>query len=214
MLKKEYQLLTPFVREPWKKYTFSEIKKLCKKTSESYVYNILKKNVKESILSEERAGNVILYSLDLASVKTQVYCGFIAEYIGWNSKNLPFDMLKQVVDKITTPFFIFIITGSYAKGRQKETSDIDIVIIVDDKTDTKEITAQIHYTCELSIPRGHHYIFKKSEYLEMLRNDEANYGKEIVMNNLILYGGLEYYKIIGEAIKNGFNLRLCACGQK
>ena len=205
MLKKEYELLIPFIRGPWKNRTFKDIKKLCKKTSESYVYNALKRYVKEEILSEEKAGNVILYSLNISNPKAQVYAGFIAEHIAWKTKHLPFDLIKKVIEKIPTTYFTFIITGSYARNKQKETSDVDIVIIVDDKAETKHIQAQIHYTCELSIPHGHLYVFKKSEFLEMLLNNEANYGKEISINNLILYGGAEYYNIMCEAIKNGFN---------
>jgi|SRR3989344_5058251 len=205
MLKKEYELLIPFVKEPWKRYTFREIKRLCKKTSESYVYNSIKKYVKESILSEEKAGNVILYSLNLSETKTRAYAGFISEYEAWSTKNMPFDAIKKILEKIPTPYFTFIITGSYAKNRQKETSDIDIVVIVDDKQDAKHIRAQINYTCELSIPQGHPYIFKKSEFLEMLLNNDANYGKEIAKNHLIFHGGCEYFQIMQEAIKNGFN---------
>jgi predicted nucleotidyltransferase len=205
MLKKEYELFIPFIKEPWKKYTFKDIKKLCRKKSESYVYNSIKKYVKESIFSEEKAGNVILYSLNLSETKTQIYAGFISEYLGWNTRHLPFDVIKKVIEKIPTVYFTFIITGSYAKNKQKETSDLDIVVIADDKQDTTHIKAQINYTCELSIPQGHPYIFKKSEFLEMLLNNEANYGKEIAKNNIIIHGGSEYFKIMQEAIKNGFN---------
>ncbi|MDD2666721.1 MAG: nucleotidyltransferase domain-containing protein [Methanocellales archaeon] len=205
MLKKDYQILTPFVREPWKRFTFKDIKALSKKKSESYVYSAIKKYVKEDILSEESAGNVILYSLNLNNPKTQVYAGFIAEFICWSSKHLPFDIIKKVNEKIPNTFFTFLITGSYAKHKQKETSDLDIVIIVDDSQNTTHILAEINYACELSIPKGHPYVFKNSEYLEMLTNNEANYGKEIAKNNLIITGGAQYYRIINEAIKNGFN---------
>lgn len=205
MLKKEHELLVPFVREPWKKRTFREIKRLCKKTSESYVYDSLKRYVKDAILTEEKAGNVILYSLNISNPKAQAYAGFVAEHIAWNTKHLPFDLIKKVIEKIPTPYFTFIITGSYARNRQKQTSDADIVIIADDKAETKHIRAQINYTCELSIPPGHPHVFKRSEFLEMLLNNEANYGKEVSMNNLILYGAAEYYNIIREAIKNGFD---------
>ena len=57
----------------------------------------------------------------------------------------------------------------------------------------------------LNIPPIHLYTFKKSEFLNMLLDTKANYGKEIAKNNLILSGGKEYYKIVSEAIKNGFN---------
>lgn len=205
MLKKDYQILTPFVREPWKRFTFKDVKALSKKKSESYVYSLIKKYVKEGILSEEGAGNVILYSLNLDNPKTLDYAGFIAEFLCWNSKHLPFDVIKKVIGKIPGAYFTFLITGSYAKQKQKETSDLDIVIIVDDTQNTKQILAEINYACELSIPKGHPYVFKKSEYLEMLTNNEANYGKEIAKNNLIVAGGAEYCRIMCEAIKSGFN---------
>ena len=205
MLKKEYEILSQFVKEPWKKLTFQEVKILSKKKSESYVYNSLKKFVKESILKEERAGNVILYSLDLTSLKTQIYTGFISEYIAWNKNHIPYKDLQNISKKIPTGFYIFIITGSYAKNKQKETSDIDVVIIIDDSAEPKRVYAQLNMACELNIPQIHLYVFKKSEFLQMLLNSEANYGKEIVKNNLILYGGEIYYKILNEAMENGFN---------
>ncbi len=205
MLKKEYELLMPFIKEPWKRFTFNQIKKLSGKRSKSYVYDGLKRYVKDEILQEEKAGNVILYCLNISEPKTQAYMGFIAEYVAWHKKYLPFTLLRKVSTKIPTPFHIFIITGSYVRNEQKKGSDVDIVIVCDDKQDTKYILAQIHQTCELSIPPGHPYVFKKSEFMEMLLNKEANYGKEISKNNLLLFGGQEYYRMMNEAIENGFN---------
>jgi len=111
MLKKEHQILEEFVKKPWKKFTFKEVKKLSGKKSESYVYASLKKFVKLSILKEERAGNVVLYSLNLSSHKTLAYAGFVSEYLGWNkaadiiiksvsktigSKKVTYDLARQM----------------------------------------------------------------------------------------------------------------------
>jgi len=204
MISKESELIVPFIKEPWKKFTFKDIKKICKKTSDSYVYNSLKKFVKEKILKEEKAGNVILYSINLKETKTQTTIGFIAEQEGWKTKQLPFDVINNIEKKIPTPFHIFIITGSYARNKQKDTSDLDMVILVDDLQETKKIKAEIFSECQLSIPQGHPYIFKKSEYIAMLINSDANYGKEIVKNCIILKGGSEYFSILNEALQNGF----------
>ena len=38
----------------------------------------------------------------------------------------------------------------------------------------------------------------------MLLDEKHNYGKEIVKNSLIFYGAEAYYKIMFEAMKNGF----------
>lgn len=204
MLNKEHQILEEFVKKPWKKFTFKEIKKLSGKKSESYTYTSLKNFVKSNILKEERAGNVVLYSLNLSSHKTLAYAGFVLEYLSWNKKQIPYKDLEKIASKIPTKFFIFIITGSYATNTQKKSSDIDVVIVCDDSFDPKKIYAELKQDCELNIPLIHLYVFKNSEFLKMLLNKEANYGKEIANKNLILFGGEEYYKIISEAVKNGF----------
>ncbi|MDI6721155.1 MAG: nucleotidyltransferase domain-containing protein [Candidatus Aenigmarchaeota archaeon] len=205
MLRKEYEIIGPFVKWPWKKFTFREIKKLAGKKSESYVYNSLKKFVKTGILKEEKAGNVVLYSIELRSLKACIYSGIVAEHLAWSKNRIPYIDIDKISGKIPTPFYILIITGSYASGKQNPKSDIDMVIICDDPMEPQKIYAQLRQKCELNIPPIHLYVFKKSEFLEMLVNKEANYGKEIAENNLILSGGREYYGIISEAVQNGFN---------
>lgn len=204
MLKKEYQILEEFVKTPWKKFTFKEIKKLSGKKSESYVYTSLKKFVKLDILKEERAGNVVLYSLNLSSHKALAYASFVLEYLSWNKKQVPYKDLEKIASKIPTKFFIFIITGSYATNTQKKDSDLDIAIICEDAFEPKKIYAELKQDCELNIPRIHLYVFKVSEFLSMLLNKNANYGKEIANKNFILWGGESYFSIIAEAVKNGF----------
>lgn len=205
MLKKEYQILKPFAEKPWKKFTFKEIKECSKKKSESYVYNSLKKFVKENALFEEKIGNSVVYSLNFAVPKALIYAGFIAEYAAWQKKHIPYDDLKDFMLKIPTHFFVFIITGSYANNTQKKDSDMDIIVICDDSYKPKRIYAELKQESAMNIPPIHLYVFKKSEFLGMLLDKKANYGKEAARNNLILWGGQEYYKIISEAIKNGFN---------
>ncbi len=204
MLKKEHEVLLQFTKAPWKKLTFKDVKRLSGKKSESYVYNVLKGYVKQGILQEEKAGNVVLYRLDLKSLKTQMYASIVAEYAAWNKRRIPFNNLEKLASKIPTTFYTLIVTGSYAKGMQKEDSDIDMVVIIDDAAKPKRVYAELRMECELSIPPVHLYVFKGSEFLAMLLNKEANYGKEIAKNNLLFFGAEYYYKIMGEAIENGF----------
>jgi len=205
MLKKEYEILYEFIKTPWKKFTFKDIKNLSGKTSESYVHRCLKKYVEQGVLSQEKAGNVLLYSLNLRSIKTQCYAGFISEYVAWKKKYIPHDIIESIASKIPTSFYSLIITGSYANNQQKKNSDIDMVIICDGCFDPKQIYAELSHDCELSIPQIHLYVFKKLDFLLMLTNKKANYGKEIANNCLIFAGGKEYYSIIQEAKQNGFN---------
>lgn len=205
MLKKEHEILLPFAKEPWKRFTFKQIKECSGKNSESYVYSSLKKFVKSGLLKEHKVGNVIQYYLELSSMKTRSYCGFILEYVSHNRKHIPYADLEELASKIPVHYYTIIVTGSYSRNKQNENSDIDIVILVDDSADVRKVYAELRFFCEMNIPQIHIYVFKKSEFLIMLLDKKHNYGKEIVKNNLILYGGQAYYKIMDEAMKHGFN---------
>ncbi|MBI2564584.1 nucleotidyltransferase domain-containing protein [Candidatus Woesearchaeota archaeon] len=202
MLRKSHRILYLFAKEPCKSFTFKEVKLLTKSKSESYVYNTIKNFVKEGVLIQKKVGNVVVYEIKWCE-KAVFHLSNVVEYISWNRKNIPYENLEEIMSKIPTYLFSFIITGSYANEKQKKESDIDIVILC--SIAPNKVYAEIKHFCELNIPKIHLYVFKEEEFLQMLLDKKPNYGKEIVKNNLILTGAEAYYKILMEAIKNGFS---------
>jgi len=204
MLTKEHTILEPFAKEAWRKLTFKEIKKLSRNKSDNYVHATLKRFVASEILQEQKIGNNLIYSLTkkVSSLNT---LGFIAEYKANIAKHIPHKNIQKIINKLRTAFFVYMVTGSYANGRQKETSDLDIVIICDNKYDPNSILSQIKLESELMMPEIHPYVFTQQQFYQMLTVREENYGKEIARNNLIITGGRVYYSILAEAIDHGFN---------
>lgn len=205
MLRKEAGLLYLFASKPWKAYTESELKNSYGTNSKSYVEQFIEKYVKEGILKVEPIGRFTSYSLNLSAIKARIYAGTVLEFIGWSKRNVPYDDIQAAIDKIPYSSHITLITGSYAKGNQNEKSDIDVVVIIEDSCEPKKVYAELKLHSELNIPPIHLYVFRNSEFIEMLKNKELNYGKEIAKNCLILSQGQTYLKLIDEAIKNGFN---------
>ena len=204
MLTKEHTILEPFAKEAWKKFTFKEIKQLSNNNSDNYVHTVLKRFVASEILQEQKIGNNLVYSLakNISSLNT---IGFVAEYKTNTAKHLPHKNIQKLINKLKTAFCVFIVSGSYAKAKQKETSDLDIVLICDNKQDPNAILSQIKLESELMIPEVHPYVFTQEQFYQMLTTKEENYGKEIARNNLIITGGKSYFSILMEAIEHGFN---------
>jgi len=205
MLNKEKEILYLFAKEPWKKLTFTELMRISKKKSKSYLSSVIKKLLNDQLLNKHMVGHLPVYSLNSHFQKTQSFAGFILEYYGWTKKHIPYGDLQTIMNAMPTLDYVFIITGSYASNKQTKSSDIDIVLIIDDSLETKRVYAEITHLCEINTPSIHLYVFKNKEFLEMLKNKQGNYGKEIVKNNLILKGGQIYLKLLNEAIENGYN---------
>mgnify|MGYP001598954204 CR=1 FL=1 len=204
MLTKQHTILEVFTKKPWKSLTFKQVKKLSNNKSDNYVHKTLKGFVKEGILKQQKVGNNILYSINNSTFALNTI-GFISEFKANKAAHLPHKNIQKIINKLKTSFYALIITGSYAKKQQKPTSDIDIVIICDDKQKPNSILSQIRLESELMTPEVHPYVFTQSQFYEMLVNKEENYGKEAARNNLIITGGKPYYTILMEAIENGFN---------
>ena len=191
-----------FATNPTIPYLFSDIKTSVNSRSESYVYNSLNYFVKEGILDKEKKGVVAVYKIKNGH-KAISFLSLTVEYKAWSKDNFPFDGIKELVNKIKINFFVLLAAGSFVKGKQTPASDLDIVLIL--PHDSKKTVARLRHFCEMNIPPIHLYAFSEEEFKQMLIDEKHNYGKEIVKNNLIFYGGDAYYKIIFETMKFGFS---------
>lgn len=206
IINEESKIAASFLKEPWKKLTYLEIRKISGKKSKSYIYRTLSHLMNDRVIQTESVGNSLLYGLTLNLLQTQSYCGLLSESIAWESSHIPTETIEKLADKIKkiTPFFVFIVAGSYAKRTENKKSDLDIAILCDDSLNPQQIMAEIRLESDLSIPKVHPFVFTRKQFLEMLTNKEFNYGKEVARHNFIFFGGSIYFNILNEAIEHGF----------
>lgn len=107
-------------------------------------------------------------------------------------KNTDIRLIYERIKEIKDPFFTLLIFGSYAKKKQAKNSDIDICLM----TDNEEINKKIKKTLNL-IPSDIHLLdFTAEEFMEMLETRKNNVGKEIVNDNVILFGIENFYGLV------------------
>jgi len=203
ILKSQYAIDEVFLKEPWKSLTYSDIQKLSGKKSKAYIYKELGRLKELKLISLEKIGKrSIIYSPKLNSAFSQSYWGFLHESVSWGKKKFPFQIIENLKNKIPTSFFTLLVTGSYANDGYNSKSDLDVVIITEE--DVKKVYSELRLESETSIPKVHLFVFNKKDFIEMVVNKKENYGKEIVKNCLIFFGGGSYYSMLWEAMSNGF----------
>ena len=200
-LKKEIALLIPFIKEPWKDFTLSEIKTLTKNKSHHYVYDALEKFSK-SILKKEMRGNTNIYKIN-ENTKDLDYFTLAEISLKERNAQIPIKVIQQIQDKIKDSFYTLLVTGSYAKNKQIKSSDLDMAIIIPTQTNKKPYEIALKEG-ELTIPEVHGFVFTEDEFYEMLINKEFNYGKECAKNHILIHGINAYYKILLRGLQNGF----------
>ncbi len=149
-----------------------------------------------NILVKEKKGSINLIELKLLP-DPQIFQTERKRTGLFLEKNRIFRLFLDDIVSLNYPFFIVLVFGSYVKNTWTKKSDIDICIISDDENKAKEIISKF----KLSPFRLDIQTFSTREFISMINTKEANVGKEIIQNNIILYGIENYYNLISKCMK-------------
>lgn len=100
-------------------------------------------------------------------------------------------ILRKISSELNTNFIV-VLFGSYAKGRETDKSDIDILII---NRDGKKTLSFSKY--EILFKKKVNPIFiTREEFKEMLKDKEENVGKQALKDHIILNNPEEFWGLV------------------
>ena len=196
--KNALKILKLFRKELFLKISIREIMKKINSKSYQRVYEAVEDLAKKKVLISEKLGNTNLISLSFYR-EAILLLGFLDEKEATKLPNY-----YKILDIKEISDYLIIATGSYAKGNSNKKSDMDLVIIVPDKENVVSVQKLVENQTMLFVPSIHLYVFKKKDFIEMLKSKEENYGKEIVKNRVIFKNAQMFYELVKEAIENGY----------
>lgn len=198
---KELRIIELFRKNSFASFTIREIMKKLKTKSYSWTHAAVKRLQKEKILILEKKGQSQLCTLALDGPKAVIYLALLEE-LSAIGQDIPY--FEEILSLMPSSFHILIVAGSYADGTFTKTSDVDVVVIIDEGKEKKWLLNKLLHKGELMIPPLHPSVFTREEFLEMLTSREANYGKEIEKKHLVISGAEPYFKLLREAIQRGY----------
>ncbi len=157
------------------------------------VYLVVSELIESKLILAKKIGQAVLCSINKKKFDVDI---FRAEMIRKEEllKNKNFSVLCSYFD-IKEPFFILLLFGSQASGKKRKGSDIDLMLITNEKKIVKQIKDKLSL-----IPLDIHLLdFTSEEFLSMIKTTEFNVGKETLNNNIILFGIENYYRLIKNA---------------
>lgn len=158
-------------------------------------HNIVSELYSEIIL-KEKIGNTNLIKIKLIP-NQEIFSVENKRTTKFLKANKKLELIKKDLEQVNYPFLIVLIFGSYAKRTKTKISDIDICIICDNKERKKKLMSKL----ELLPLKLEIHTFTTDEFEQMLKTKEENLGKEIIKNNIILYGTENYYNLISKWMK-------------
>lgn len=203
--KGQFRILKIFIENVYKKYSFKEINNSYNSKSKGIVPSYLKQMVSDKILIKEKISNIGIYRLNLDNPKVFSY---IYPIFWENIPKAAEICIRHVLNSLKNieSFYSLVVFGSYAVGKNKKNSDLDIVIFIPESSDERVIEKEISDAKLKSLLDLDIHIMKESEFIQMLLADYENLGKEIARKNCPLHNIDIFYSMIDKGRKNGFNI--------
>ena len=197
LTKEQLNILSVFKKDIFASLTFKQIKQQSRQKSNNIVQIALKEFQKQNLTEAKVTGDVTTYSLNLNNNLTLSYLNLINE-IEVGKSEVPKNILEGIKNRIFkhTEFFILIVFGSYAKGKATQKSDLDIALIVGLEQTKKEIAPYLETIKRREIIPIDYHMFTRIEFLEMLKAEVENIGKQIFKSSIVYYGYIAYCNLI------------------
>ena len=109
-------------------------------------------------------------------------------------------LVNDLTSKISLPFFTLILFGSYVKGKPSPRSDLDVLLIVPERSFEKEVEAAVGSVQRVSPVTIHETILSSSEFMELLKQKKTNVAWEAIDNRIVPYGAEMLFKMLEEVL--------------
>lgn len=154
-------------------------------------YIAIQRLIEKKVLKVQTVGKSCLCRLDEMYYGIEIYEAE-DERRGEILRNRNIDQLyKEIMSKVKTSLFILLLFGSYAKGKQTKSSDIDLLFISNESNFENKISDIL----SLLPLKTHVLVFTEEDFTRMKDSKKSSVIQEAMENNVILYGIEAYYKL-------------------
>lgn len=188
-MKTEIKIIKLFIEEK----KSNTIREIAKKIQADYkiTYIAVQRLIDKKVLFSKKIGKSSLCELNSSYYGDEIYeAESERKEKLLQNKNLK-QLYKELIIKLKSSFYVFLIFGSYSKGTLTKSSDIDIMFI----SNEKDFDEKISNILSLLPIKTHHLVFTEEEFIRMKDSKELNVVQEAIKNNIILYGVENYYKL-------------------
>jgi predicted nucleotidyltransferase len=202
----ELDVFKALLTNPFKQWFFTDVMRVSKQNSHNTVQRTLKRLRSEGLVKETTLGRLKQFTLRLQDDVVAYYIGLAAVQSLPKPARLALEELRVAVEKHTA-LFSLVVFGSYARGKQRADSDVDVAVFVPPGVDFNKLQGHLAHDTEYSPVPLHIQVITEKEMIHMLATKDQNVGKQIVERHLAVHNPAIFYGIVRRA-EHGFNSKL------
>ena len=188
-MKTENKIIKLFIEEENSK----TIREIAKKIKSDYkiTHTATQRLLNKKILLSKNVGKSILCELNSNYYGLEIYEAEIERREEFLKNNNIKQLHKEIMARLKSGFFVFLIFGSYVERKHIKSSDIDMLFISNEEGFEDKLSSIL----SLLPIKTHTLVFTEEEFIRMKDSKKLNVIKEAIENNIILYGIENYYRL-------------------
>lgn len=190
----EQKIMEVVLPQPFKTYSIKCISKLIK-SSYALTYDSIKTLLSKKMIKADKIGNSLACQLNLSADPQLLAMSSLTLSQKFLDKISFGFVIEDIKNKLNDLLYIMILFGSYAKGTATKNSDIDLLFIVQNKSDiekTKKKIKSVISSTNIKIE----FDVTTTEWLVRMFEEKHTIGREILEGSIILHGAEQYYTLV------------------
>jgi len=191
----QISILKLFLSDPAQEYN---IRGISTKTRVNYrlIYKEIMDLNKRSIINLRKIGKSSVCKIDLSqNIALFSYIESL-RLDDFQKRGPKAKVILNELNKIDLIYYTAIIFGSYAQGKEKNNSDLDLLFIIPAGYNAEKAEQQISSRLGLLSYRLDINVITEDSFREMKGQNKLNLVNEVVKNHIILAGAEQYYRLL------------------
>ncbi len=193
LTKTDLNVLELFVSRPLIRYTIRGVAREIKKDVKIVHTSIKKLLALKFFITDEHQHLMLNYKANFSSL---VYVESLRRDKFYKKYPEIKIALTDFLKKTDQAFFVLLVFGSYAEGKPRKNSDVDLMLI--SPTENIQLERQLQAALSLNSKKIHIQSIITTDFQKMLqKREQVNIANECLNRHIIIYGAESYYKLLG-----------------
>ncbi len=189
------KILGLLVQNPSQEYSIRELSKKIK-VNYRQVYEEIQTFSTTNLIILNKKGQMTSCRLNaMANLPLCMYIESVRKYF-FVKKHSFLKVIEQELNKISTTYYSLILFGSYAKGKARPSSDIDLLFIIPKNKDRESFQQEVKNIFQFLNYKLDINVITEEDVLSLRNTTTLNIVNEVKKNHIILAGAEMYYKLI------------------
>jgi predicted nucleotidyltransferase len=180
--------------QPFKSYSVKHISRLIN-SSYALTYDSMKNLLSKKLVKAKKIGNALVCQLNLSADPQLLAIASLTLSQKFLDKVRFGFIIDEIKNKLSNYLYILALFGSYAKGTATKASDVDILLIVQHKTDIEKVKRKVESVL-ISTDIEIEFDVITTKWLVKMFEERDTVGREVLESSIILHGAEQYYSMV------------------